>query len=189
MTAWDFKADDKGMTYPEPMAEIPAEFAEIAAEKRSELLDAAAEYDDELMMMVLEDEESPSRHAQGPPSAEGRARQLSSTPFSWAPPTRTRASSGASRRCRGLPAEPARHSARAGHQPGHRRGGTTARPTSTSPFSALAFKIMTDPYVGKLTFFRVYSGHVDAGSYVVNATNGPARALRSHPRDERQRAC
>ena len=40
------------------------------------------------------------------------------------------------------------------------------------PFSALAFKIMTDPYVGKLTFFRVYSGHVDAGSYVVNATNG-----------------
>ena len=40
------------------------------------------------------------------------------------------------------------------------------------PFSALAFKIATDPYVGKLTFFRVYSGHVDAGSYVVNATNG-----------------
>ena len=59
MTAWDFKADDKGMTYPEPMDEIPAEFAEIAAEKRSELLDAAAEYDDELMMMVLEDEEIP----------------------------------------------------------------------------------------------------------------------------------
>ena len=40
------------------------------------------------------------------------------------------------------------------------------------PFSALAFKIATDPFVGKLTFFRVYSGHVDSGSYVVNATNG-----------------
>jgi elongation factor G len=40
------------------------------------------------------------------------------------------------------------------------------------PFSALAFKVMTDPYVGKLTFFRVYSGKVDAGSYVVNSTKG-----------------
>ena len=49
MTAWDFKADEKGMTYPEPMDEIPAEFADIAATKREELLDAAASFDDELM--------------------------------------------------------------------------------------------------------------------------------------------
>ena len=41
-----------------------------------------------------------------------------------------------------------------------------------APFSALAFKIMTDPYVGKLTYLRVYSGHLDAGSYVLNATKG-----------------
>jgi elongation factor G len=40
------------------------------------------------------------------------------------------------------------------------------------PFSALAFKVMTDPYVGKLTFFRVYSGTLDAGSYVRNSTKG-----------------
>ncbi|MEH7480654.1 elongation factor G [Neobacillus drentensis] len=40
------------------------------------------------------------------------------------------------------------------------------------PFSALAFKVMTDPYVGKLTFFRVYSGTLDAGSYVQNSTKG-----------------
>ena len=46
------------------------------------------------------------------------------------------------------------------------------KPDDAEPFSALAFKIATDPYVGKLTFFRVYSGHIDAGSYVVNATNG-----------------
>ena len=39
-----------------------------------------------------------------------------------------------------------------------------------APFSALAFKVMTDPYVGKLTFFRVYSGKLEAGSYVLNAT-------------------
>ena len=40
------------------------------------------------------------------------------------------------------------------------------------PFSALAFKIMTDPYVGRLTFLRIYSGKLSAGSYVLNATNG-----------------
>ena len=42
----------------------------------------------------------------------------------------------------------------------------------SEPFSALAFKVMTDPYVGKLTFFRVYSGTLDAGSYVQNSTKG-----------------
>ena len=40
------------------------------------------------------------------------------------------------------------------------------------PFSALAFKVMTDPYVGKLTFFRVYSGILESGSYVTNSTKG-----------------
>src|SRR5262249_30874045 len=40
------------------------------------------------------------------------------------------------------------------------------------PFSALAFKVMTDPYVGKLTYFRVYSGKLSSGSYVLNATTG-----------------
>ena len=40
------------------------------------------------------------------------------------------------------------------------------------PFSALAFKIMTDPFVGKLAFFRVYSGTLNSGSYTLNATKG-----------------
>ena len=40
------------------------------------------------------------------------------------------------------------------------------------PFSALAFKILTDPYVGKLAFFRVYSGTLEAGSYIYNSTKG-----------------
>lgn len=43
-------------------------------------------------------------------------------------------------------------------------------PGDDQPFSALAFKVMTDPFVGKLTFFRVYSGKVDSGSYVLNST-------------------
>src|SRR5699024_7566911 len=42
----------------------------------------------------------------------------------------------------------------------------------SEPFAALAFKVMTDPFVGKLTFFRVYSGTLDAGSYVQNTTKG-----------------
>ena len=45
-------------------------------------------------------------------------------------------------------------------------------PSDEEPFSALAFKVMTDPYVGKLTFFRVYSGTLESGSYVYNATKG-----------------
>jgi elongation factor G len=49
----------------------------------------------------------------------------------------------------------------------------TTRPSSDEePFSALAFKVMTDPYVGKLTFFRVYSGTLNSGSYVQNSTKG-----------------
>jgi elongation factor G len=52
-------------------------------------------------------------------------------------------------------------------------GTEVSRPSSDEePFSALAFKIMTDPFVGKLTFFRVYSGTLSSGSYVVNATKG-----------------
>src|SRR5699024_1981250 len=43
-------------------------------------------------------------------------------------------------------------------------------PSDSEPFSALAFKVMTDPYVGKLTFFRVYSGHLSSGSYILNST-------------------
>ncbi len=64
----------------------------------------------------------------------------------------------------------------------------------TEPFSALAFKIMTDPYVGKLTFFRVYSGVIKSGSYVYNSTKGKrervGRLLQMHAnhREEIQEA-
>ena len=52
-----------------------------------------------------------------------------------------------------------------------------ARPTTPSPFSALAFKVMADPFVGKLTYFRVYSGKLSAGSRVLNATNGKTERI------------
>ena len=65
-------------------------------------------------------------------------------------------------------------------------------PNEAEPFSALAFKIMTDPYVGKLTFFRVYSGSIPTGSHIRNATRGKrervGRLLQMHAnkRDERK---
>ena len=57
-----------------------------------------------------------------------------------------------------------------GHLPHHDATHAERPATDEAPFAALAFKIMTDPYVGKLTFFRVYSGVLNAGSYVYNST-------------------
>jgi elongation factor G len=68
----------------------------------------------------------------------------------------------------------------------------TRPPTLEAPFAALAFKVMTDPYVGKLTYFRVYSGQVKAGGRVLNTTNGKTerigRILQMHAnhREERE---
>ena len=56
---------------------------------------------------------------------------------------------------------------------GEEEGRPALRPPSDdAPFSALAFKVMSDPFVGKLTYFRVYSGTVSAGSRVLNAATG-----------------
>ena len=169
MTAWDFKADDKGMTYPEPMDAIPAEFEEIAAEKREELLVAAANYDDELMEMILEEQEIPVEKLKDAIRAGVLANELNPVLV------------GSAYKNKGvqelldavvdyLPS-PLDIPPVDGTNPD--TGEEDVRKADyDEPVSALAFKIMTDPYVGKLTFFRVYSGHVDAGSYVVNATNG-----------------
>ncbi len=60
-------------------------------------------------------------------------------------------------------------------------------PSDSEPFSALAFKVMTDPFVGRLTFFRVYSGHLSSGSYVLNSTKDAkervGRILQMHAND------
>ncbi|WP_042353712.1 elongation factor G [Bacillus rubiinfantis] len=59
-----------------------------------------------------------------------------------------------------------------GHEPGDEEVVVERHSNDDEPFSALAFKVMTDPYVGKLTFFRVYSGTLESGSYVQNSTKG-----------------
>ena len=53
----------------------------------------------------------------------------------------------------------------------------TTEPDDNAPFAALAFKVAADPFVGKLIFFRVYSGSMKAGSYVLNTTNGKTERL------------
>ena len=59
-----------------------------------------------------------------------------------------------------------------GYDPNNSDVEMNRQPSEEEPFSALAFKVMTDPYVGKLTFMRVYSGKLDAGSYIMNPNTG-----------------
>ena len=169
MTAWDFKADDKGMTYPEPMDAIPDEFVDIVEERRAELLEAAADYDDELMELVLMDEEIPVDLLKKALRAGVLANDLNLVFV------------GSAYKNKGvqelldavvdyLPS-PLDVPPVVGINPDTDQE-EERKPSNKEPFSSLAFKIMTDPYVGKLTYLRVYSGRLDSGSYVINANNG-----------------
>ena len=191
MTAWDFKEDAKGMIYPEPMDEIPAEFVELANEKREELLDAAANFDDEIMEAVLEEAEVPVEKLKAAirkgviegginPVFVGSAyknkgiQELLDAVVDYLP-------------------SPLDVPAVEGVNPKTKETETRAA-DNKDPFSALAFKIQTDPFVGKLTYFRVYSGTAEAGSYVYNATKGTRERLgrilemNAHDRTDRE-AC
>jgi elongation factor G len=77
-----------------------------------------------------------------------------------------------------------------GHEPDDEEVVIERHSSDEEPFAALAFKVMTDPYVGKLTFFRVYSGTLDSGSYVQNSTKGKreriGRILQMHANHRRE---
>ncbi|MDO4854700.1 MAG: elongation factor G [Coriobacteriia bacterium] len=169
MTAWDFKADDKGMTYPEPMAEIPAEFKDDAELYHQELLDAAADFDDELMEKVLMEEEITVDELK----AAIRAGVLSCglNPVFVGSAYKNKGVQELLDAVVDYLPSPVDVKAIEGTNP--ETGEADSRPSDPkAPFAALAFKIMTDPFVGKLTYLRVYSGQLDAGSYVVNAVKG-----------------
>ena len=156
---------------------------------REHLLEEVSHYDDELVELILEEQEIPTRRAWSPRSA--RRRSTSSSRRSCAArPSRTRACSRCWTRSSTTCRRPLDVPPVTGLEPvkGERgpRGRRATRPT-TEPFAALAFKIMADPYVGKLTYFRVYSGKLEAGSRVLNVSTGPHRAHRPHPDDARQR--
>ena len=167
MTAWDFKADEKGMTYPEAMDAIPAEFADEAELHRQELLEAAADCDDALMEKVLMEEEVTVE--------ELKAANRKGTIACEIHPVFV----GSSYKNKGVQElldgvvdympSPIDIPAIKGTNP-ETGEEDERRADFKEPFSALAFKIMTDPFVGKLTYLRVYSGKLESGSYVVNAS-------------------
>ena len=173
-TAWDFKEDAKGMIYPEPMDSIPEEFADLAQEKREELLDAAANFSDELMEAVLEEQDVPVDLLKAAIRKGVIANELNPVFV------------GSAYKNKGIQElldavvdylpSPLDIPPVEGTDP--KTGETITRKADIKePFSALAFKIMTDPYVGKLTYFRVYSGHLDSGSYVYNVNKDDRERL------------
>ena len=146
--------------------EIPEELKDIALEKRNDLIEAVAEFDDELMEKYLEGEEVSvelikKAIRKGTLAAEffpvlcsdalgnKGVKLLLDAVIDYLPsPIDVESIKGVDLNGK----EIERH------------------PKDSEPFSALAFKIMTDPFVGRLSFFRVYSGHLTSGSYVLNAT-------------------
>ena len=154
--------------------EIPEDLRDLAEQYRTQLLEAVSDFDDEIMEMYLEGEEVPTDKIRA-------AIRRATVAVNMVPVV-----CGTSYKNKGvqklldaivdyLPS-PLDIPPVEGVNP--KTGETEERPASDeAPFSALAFKIMTDPYVGKLAFFRVYSGTINAGETVINATKGQRERL------------
>jgi len=162
-----FYANDLGTDITE--GEIPEEYKAQADEYREKLLEAVAELDEELMEKYLGGEELTIEEIKA-------AIRKGTTNVEFYPVI-----CGSAFKNKGvqlmldavidyLPS-PLDVPAIQGHLPDSEEV-VERHSDDNAPFSALAFKVMTDPYVGKLTFFRVYSGTLDAGSYVKNSTKG-----------------
>jgi len=176
--------DDLGQNIEE--TEIPADYAAKVEELRAELVEKVAELDEELTMKYLEGEEITIEELKA--ALRKGVVEVKIFPVVC----------GSSYRNKGiqlmldavvdfLPAPIDVPSIQ-----GHLDDGTEVERHSSDeePFSALAFKIMTDPYVGKLTFFRVYSGILQSGSYVLNATKNKreriGRILQMHANSRKE---
>ena len=175
-----FHEDTSGMTFEETV--VPDDMMATAREYRAKLLEAVAEYDDHLLEQFLHDEElDPQKVMAAVRRATIEAHMVPVT-------------CGSSFKNKGvqklldcvidfLPS-PLDKPEITGHEPGDAKTILTRKTDSNEPTSALAFKIMTDPFVGKLTFVRVYSGAIVAGSYLLNSVTGDkervARLLRMH---------
>jgi elongation factor G len=180
--------DDLGERF--EIEEIPAELVEQAQEYHHQLIDAVADHDEELTETYLLDEESVT------PEMLKRALRKATLDISITPVLL-----GSAFKNKGvqplldavidyLPS-PLDVPPVQGVDP-RTENELVRHPVIDEPFSALAFKVMSDPYVGKLTYFRVYSGQVKAGDRVVNTTTGRTerigRILQMHAnhREERQ---
>ncbi len=149
--------------------EIPEDMRDLAEEYREKLLEAVSDFDDDIMMMYLEGEEIPTDMIKA-------AIRKATVSVSMIPVV-----CGTSYKNKGvqklldaivdyMPA-PTDIAAMTGIDPDTDEE-LVRKPSDDEPFSALAFKIMTDPYVGRLSFFRVYSGTLETGKTVYNSTKG-----------------
>ncbi|HKS05639.1 MAG TPA: elongation factor G [Gemmatimonadaceae bacterium] len=164
-----FNDETLGKTF--EVVEPPAQYTEAIEKARHELIEAAvaAAHDDALLEKYLSGEDTLSL-------AEIRTAIRKATCSGGIVPVLC----GASFKNKGVQAmldavidylpSPIDVPAIQGHEPTHDETHTTRDVSDTAPFAALAFKIMTDPFVGRLTYFRVYSGVLKAGSHLYNAT-------------------
>ena len=160
--------ETEGMTFDE--IEVPAEMVEEAKELRAALVEAVAEYDDHLMAKFFDNPDSITEDEMHEAIRKATI-DLSIVPMLCGSSFKNKGVQTAlDAVCRYLPS-PVDIPDTEGLDPD--TGETiTRKPDPKAPFAALAFKIMTDPFVGRLAFFRCYSGHLDAGSYVLNVRSG-----------------
>jgi elongation factor G len=163
---WDDATE--GMTYKE--IPIPADLQAEAEEWRQSLIEAVAEYDDKLLEKFFDDPNTIT-DTEVHEAIRKATLDLSIVPMMCGSSFKNKGVQTAlDAVCRYLPS-PVDLADTKGLDP-ETGEEITRKPDPKEPFAALAFKIMTDPFVGRLAFFRCYSGHLDAGSYVLNVRSG-----------------
>ncbi|HEX2377002.1 MAG TPA: elongation factor G, partial [Gaiellales bacterium] len=149
--------------------EVPAELREQAEAYRHDLIEAVADHDEEIMVAFLEDE--PITEEQLRAAIRKATLDISITPVLLGSAFKNKGVQPLLDAVIDFLPSPMDVPAVTGIDP--KSGEEMTRTADLDePFSALAFKVMTDPYVGKLTYFRVYSGKLNSGSYVLNASTG-----------------
>ena len=157
-----------GSTY--DIIEIPEEMKSEVEEYRANLIEAVAEYDDALLEKFFEDPDSISEE-EIHEALRKATQDMSIIPMICGSAFKNKGVQFLlDAVCRYLPS-PLDKEAIIGTDP-KTEDNIERKPSVSEPFSALAFKIATDPYVGRLAFFRVYSGKLDAGSYILNNRSG-----------------
>lgn len=160
--------DDQGMTY--EVIDVPEDLVETVGEYKEKLLEAVAEYDETLMEKYFEDPTSISADEMRA-AIRAAVIDMSLTPVMCGSAFKNKGVQALlDAVCAFLPS-PVDVEAITGINP-DTEAEEKRRPTVEDPFCALAFKIATDPYVGRLAFMRVYSGKLESGSYVLNTRSG-----------------
>ncbi|MEL6635432.1 MAG: elongation factor G [Bacteroidota bacterium] len=163
---WD--DETQGMTFKE--IPIPEDLVDTVAEYREKLVEAIAEYDEALMEKFFEDPDSITVEEMRA-AIRAAVIDMSICPMMCGSAFKNKGVQALlDAVCAFLPS-PVDIEAVEGINPKTDEP-ETRKPDASEPFAALAFKIATDPYVGRLAFFRVYSGHLGAGSYVLNTRSG-----------------